>query len=103
MTARHRLSNRRPAETFAFEVSGQRYVATVGHFTDGKLAEIFISNGKAGSDSDTAARDSAVVASIALQYGVPIDTLRSALMRNLDGSACGPLGAALDIIAETAR
>jgi hypothetical protein len=99
MTARTRLPNRRLAETFELEVGGLRYSVTLGRFADGGLAEIFISNGKAGSDSDTAARDSAVVASIGLQYGVPIDTLRAALMRNRDGSACGPLGAALDIIA----
>ena len=50
-------------------------------------------------DSDTAARDGAVVASIALQYGVPLEVIRHAVMRNRDGSACGPLGAALDRIA----
>jgi len=94
--SRRRLSNRRPAETFSIEVGGLNYVVSVGRFDDGSLAEIFISNGKAGSDSDTAARDSAVVASIALQYGVPAEVIRRALMRNRDGSACGPLGAALD-------
>jgi len=94
--SRRRLPNRRPAETFGIEVGGLNYVVSVGRFDDGSLAEIFISNGKAGSDSDTAARDSAVVASIALQYGVPAEVIRRALMRNRDGSVCGPLGAALD-------
>ena len=94
--SRRRLSNRRPAETFRIEVGGLNYVVSVGRFDDGSLAEIFISNGKAGSDSDTAARDSAVVASIALQYGVPAEVIRRALMRNRDGSVCGPLGAAFD-------
>jgi hypothetical protein len=93
---RRRLPNRRPAETFELEVSGLRYTCTVGRFDDGELTEVFLSNGKAGSDSDTAARDSAVVAPIALQYGVPAEVIRRALMRNRDGSACGPLGAALD-------
>src|SRR5262249_20777314 len=73
---RERLSNCRPALTFDLEVGGLHYVVSVGHFADGALAEIFITNGKAGSDSDTAARDSAVVASIALQFGVPLDLLR---------------------------
>jgi hypothetical protein len=41
------------------------YAATVSRFGDGRLAEIFLTNGKAGSDADAAARDSAVVASIA--------------------------------------
>jgi len=94
--SRRRLPNRRPAETFGIEVGGLNYVVSIGRFDDGSLAEIFISNEKAGSDSDTAARDSAVVASIALQYGVPAEFIRRALMRNRDGSACGPLGAALD-------
>lgn len=99
---RRRLPNRRAAETFAFTVGGLRYIATISKFADGTVAEIFIGNGKAGSDSDTAARDSAVVASIALQHGVPVEVLRHALMRNPDGSACGPLGVALDIIGSAA-
>lgn len=97
--SRRRLPNRRACETFQFNVGGLRYVCTVGKFADGAIGEIFIGNGKAGSDSDTAARDSAVVASIALQYGVPLEVLRHALMRNRDGSPCGPLGHALDALA----
>jgi len=99
---RQRLPNRRLAETFELEVGGLRYVVSIGRFADGALAEVFISNGKAGSDSDTAARDSAVVASIALQYGVPLEVICHALMRNRDGSACGPLSAALDLLAPEA-
>src|SRR5262249_60805013 len=101
--SRRRLPNRRPAESFGIEVGGLNYVVSVGRFDDGSLAEIFITNGKAGSDSDTAARDSAVVASIALQYGVPLDVLRHALMRDGQGRPCGPLGTALDLIAEQER
>jgi hypothetical protein len=104
MTVRQRLPDRRLAETFDLEIGGLEFTVTIGRFADGALAEVFISNGKAGSDSDTAARDSAVVASIALQFGVPVEVLRHALMRNRDGSACGPLGAVLDIVAaEDAR
>ena len=36
-----------------------RYVATIARFDDGRLAEIFLTNHKVGSDADTAARDSA--------------------------------------------
>jgi hypothetical protein len=97
---RRRLANRRACETFELEVGGLHYVVSVGHFADGVLAEIFITNGKAGSDSDTAARDSAVVASIALQFGVPLDVLRHALMRDGQGRPSGPLGTALDLIAK---
>jgi hypothetical protein len=99
MTARRRLPNRRSSTNFSFELGTFSYVATVSFFADGRPAEIFLSNGKAGSGSDTNARDSAVVASIALQYGVPLDVLRHALMRDAHGNASGPLATALDLIA----
>lgn len=100
MTAhRRRLPNRRRSESFGIECAGLRYTVTTSRFADGALGEIFISNGKAGSASDTAARDSAVVASIALQHGVPLDTIRRALLRDARGVASGPLGVALDMIA----
>jgi hypothetical protein len=63
------------------------------------LAEIFINNSKVGSDSDSAAKDSAVVCSIALQHGVPLSTIRKALLRDPRGVASSPLGMALDLIA----
>ena len=100
MTARTRLPNRRASTTFAFECGPHRYVATISHFpgTD-RLAEVFLGNGRAGSDIDAAAKDPAVVASIALQHGVPVDVIRKALLRDAQGQASSPLGAALDIIA----
>ena len=96
---RQRLENRRPCETFSFECNGQTYTATIGRFSDGRLAEIFLGNAKVGSHSDSAAKDSAVVASLALQHGVPLESIRKALCRDSHGRASGPLGAALDIIA----
>lgn len=44
------------------------------------------------------AQDAAVVCSLALQYGVPLDVIRKALMRDSQGRPSGPLGAALDLI-----
>ena len=96
---RERLSNRRPALTFDLEVGGLRYTATVGRFADGRLAEIFLTNHKAGSQAGANARDAAVVCSLALQHGVPLDTIRRALLRDARGVASTPLGAALDLIA----
>jgi hypothetical protein len=99
MTDRQRLPNRRLAETFNL-VSGElAYTASIGRFDDGRLAEIFITNHKAGSQADTNAKDAAVVCSIALQFGVPLDTIRRALMRDGAGKPSGPLGTALDMIA----
>ena len=97
---RARLPNRRASETFALTCGPHRYLATVSYFpgTD-RLAEIFLGNGRAGSDVDAAAKDSAVVCSIALQYGVPVETIRHALLRDSEGRAQSPLGAVLDLIA----
>lgn len=101
MTAqRQRLPNRRASESFAFELNGLCFTATVSRFDDGRVAEIFIGNGKAGSDSDSAAKDSAVVASIALQYGVPLEVIRKALLRDPRGVASSPLGQALDALVQ---
>jgi hypothetical protein len=64
MSVRRILSNRRTCETYAFLWRGMRITATVARFDDGRLAEIFLSNGKVNSQADTTARDSAVIASI---------------------------------------
>jgi hypothetical protein len=60
---------------------------------------VFLDCSKGGTAVDVSARDSAVVASIALQHGVAPETLRHALLRNPDGSAAGPLSAVLDMLA----
>jgi len=99
MSARNRLPNRRASLTFGFECGPHNYVATISYFPNtGELAEIFLGNGRAGSDVDAAAKDSAVVASIALQYGVPVNVIRKALLRDVQGRASSPLGRALDLI-----
>jgi ribonucleoside-diphosphate reductase alpha chain len=98
-TLRERLPDRRLCETFDFECNGLHYTATISRYADGRLAEIFLGNAKAGSHSDAAAKDSAVVASIALQHGVPVETIRNALLRDALGNPSSPLGAALDIVA----
>jgi hypothetical protein len=125
MTARRRLENRRPAETFELEVAGLRYTCTVGRFSDGTVGEVFLQNHKPAShtctvgrfsdgtvgevflqnhkpasQSDCNARDAAVAASLALQFGCPLEVLRHALLRDSQGRPSTPLGAAVDAIAE---
>jgi ribonucleoside-diphosphate reductase alpha chain len=67
----------------------------VSYFADGRVAEIFLSNHKAGSAADVDARDAAIAASIALQFGADLQTIRKALCRDPRGKASG----ALDLIA----
>lgn len=98
MSKRQRLPDRRESETFTLECAGLCYIATISRFDDGRLGEIFLTNHKAGSAADTAARDSAIVCSLALQFGTPIETIRKALCRDRHGTASGPLGVALDLL-----
>ena len=44
------------------------------------------------------ARDCAVVTSLALQHGAPLDTIRKALTRLDNNEAAGPLGKAIDML-----
>ena len=92
-----RLPNRHASESSAFIWNGVDFTATVSRFTDGRLAETFLS--KIGSVADATARDSAVVCSLALQHGVPVETIQHALLRDGQGVASSPLECALDLIA----
>jgi ribonucleoside-diphosphate reductase alpha chain len=99
-TVRERVPNRREHTLINFTTSdGFKYTAGLGYFEDGRLAEVFLNAEKIGTAIETAARDSAVVASLALQHGVPPETIRHALTRNGDGSASGALGTLLDLLA----
>lgn len=98
-TSRRRLPNRRELELLDFDHGGFHYVAGLGRFEDGHLAEIFLNVAKSGTPIETQARDAAITASIGLQHGVAVETFRHALTRNGDGTASGPLGALLDLLA----
>jgi ribonucleoside-diphosphate reductase alpha chain len=97
---RQRLPNRREHELLTFEHDGIRYTAGVGRFEDGTIAEVFLNTAKNGTAIDVNARDAAVAASLLLQHGCSVDTLRQALTRNNDGSGSGPLARALDLLVE---
>ena len=66
---RNRLKDRRPHWLYRFECDGQVYTGGVGRFDDGRIAEVFINGSKAGTAAETNAQDSAIVASLALQFG----------------------------------
>jgi ribonucleoside-diphosphate reductase alpha chain len=88
---RRRLPNRRGLLVIEFDHNGFAYTAGVGFFDDAgrEPAEIFLTTAKCGTLLDTNARDPAIAASLLLQHGCPVETLRRALTRNGDGSAWG--------------
>src|SRR3981081_3865952 len=101
---RRRLPQRRFHELLDFEHAGYRYTAGLGFFETGGLAEIFINvPGRSGSAIEAVARDAAIPTSIFLQYAASIATIRDALRRNSDGSAGGPLGVVLDLLAQASN
>jgi hypothetical protein len=90
---RDRLPNRRPAETMAFERGNLNYHMTVGLYPDGRVGEIFLSAEHSNSLLDALTHDAAILASLALQFGCPLDTIRHAIKRDSRGEAASPIGA----------
>ena len=96
---REPLPNRRLHETLEFEHWEQQFVIGMGRASpEAPCTEVFINCGKSGTQMETLARDSAVLLSLALQYGVPLEAMRHAITRNVDGSPSGPMGKLLDIM-----
>ena len=91
--ARERLADRRNHWLYRFESGDQHFTGGIGRFADGRIAEVFINGSKAGSAAEANAQDAAIIASLALQHGCPVDTIRHALTRN--GSVGGPLATLL--------
>jgi hypothetical protein len=69
-------------------------------FADGRESpNMFLNNYKCGNQSDTNARDAAILLSFALQHGADINDIRKAVCRDSKGQALSPIGEALDRIA----
>lgn len=76
-----------------------RFHITVGEYKDGKPGEVFVTAlGKAGRGSmlEALARDAAILISIAIQYGAPIETMRRAITRDEQNRPMTFVGAVLD-------
>jgi hypothetical protein len=84
---RRTLPQRRAAETVNLRFWNQSFSITIGFYPDGTPGEVFIDGGKTGQDVQSTARDAAVVMSLALQHGTPIEAIRHAVTRNGSGEA----------------
>lgn len=100
---RNSLPQRRIHTTVLLEHWGMRYIVGLGRTNaDAPVSEVFINCGKSGEQVETLARDSAVLLSLALQHGVPLETMKHAITRNADGMPSGPVGSILDLIEKEA-
>jgi hypothetical protein len=93
MSERRRLPDRRRSEIVDFQHGGRRWTAAISRFDDGQIAEIFLNTEK---DSAVAhlAQESAVITSIALQFGADVSTIRHAI----ESTSAGLLSAALKLL-----
>jgi hypothetical protein len=98
MTGRERLPDRRRCSVRNFEHTDRRFSICAGFREDGRLAEIFLSSEKPGSELEAILQDASIIASLALQFGCPLKTLRHALKKDSDGKAATILGAAIDVL-----
>jgi len=74
--ARHRMPRERQSITHKFNIGGHEGYITAGMYEDGTIGEIFITDvGKEGSTLRGMMNSFATAISIALQYGVPLETL----------------------------
>jgi ribonucleoside-diphosphate reductase alpha chain len=72
---RVRLADTRAAITHKFSISGHEGYVTVGLYPDGRPGEMFLTMAKEGSTLRGLVDTIAVLTSLALQYGVPVDVL----------------------------
>jgi ribonucleoside-diphosphate reductase alpha chain len=71
---RRRLPKSRPSVTTSFSVAGAEGYLTAGSYPDNGLGEVFLKLGKQGSTLAGVMDAFSIAISIALQYGVPLET-----------------------------
>jgi hypothetical protein len=88
--------------TFEVKHGGQNavFAVTVGLYPDDRPGEVFIDGAKSGSDMASTTHDGAILLSLALQHGVPLETIKGAVSRNLDGKATSIIGVVVDKLTE---
>jgi hypothetical protein len=72
---RRRLSDTRTAVTHKFDIAGHEGFITVGLFDDGRPGELQIKMAKEGSTIGGLTDSIAILTSLSLQYGVPLEAL----------------------------
>src|SRR5687768_5638629 len=93
MPHRQRLPARRASSTRTIFFGGEKYHLTIGRYENKTPGEVFLTRvkdanaAKLGTQLEAMCRDAAILISLALQYGVPIDVIRDAMTRDGEGEA----------------
>lgn len=99
MSGRNRLPDLRAQETVDLEHDGQGYTLSLGYYDDGRPGEAFVQAHQRGTPIEAAARDSAILISLAMQHGLPLDEIRHGLTRDGRGAPASIIGAVVDAVA----
>ena len=92
--SRSRLPDRRNSISGVYEHGGIKDHCSAS-YQNGAVAELFLDGPHIGSAANIVAKEAAVLLSLALQHGTPLETIRAALPMLPDASPAGPVGAAL--------
>lgn len=93
------LSARRAVETFNLRHDSMPFIVSIGFYDDGRPGEVFVTGTKVGSSVEAVSRDGAILISLAIQHGVPIETIRHAITRNSQNEPSSIIGAIVDRLA----
>jgi hypothetical protein len=105
---RESLPNHRNSINFTIRFEGEQYGVTTGFYPDGRIGEIFINRikdktaAKLGQQLDAVCRDSAILLSLLLQYGVDLPNLKHSITRDDDSTPMSIVGTIIDSIEATA-
>ena len=98
---RQNLTNRRLNVTNVLETVQDKYYVSFGvEPSTGYIGEVLIRGSKIGSDMDILLDDAAVVLSLALQYGVPLDQLVHSLHKGREEGGTSILARAIALLEE---
>jgi hypothetical protein len=90
----------RASVTFELNFWGQSFAVGIGYYPDGQIGEVFVSADKIGGQIEALARDAAILISLALQFGAPLETIQRALTRCARGEPASLAAAVVDLVME---
>jgi len=93
---REPLPLRRIAISWSARFYNREFAITAGLYPSGRIGEVFAMSDKIGSDMQALTRDGAILISLALQHGCPLETMQHAISRNPDNTASSFIGALID-------
>ena len=95
---RVQLPSRRQSSNYNIEFGGQQFAVTVGFYPDGQPGEVFANAGKTPQAVQHIVADACILTSIALQHGVPAESLVQSLAHFNDGKPYTIIGAICEIL-----